>query len=137
MNTTAKAVIGLLATAVIALGITLGVVIASDNGDGDGVTMMDRDGMMNGGDSFMGMMTSMGSGDSEQMLRHMRDILGEDGYERMMGHFQDHGEGMMTGDGALDGMMHRMMDGMMQHLSDDGGDALPPGTDAHHETPTP
>ena len=132
MNTQAKLIIGLLVAVVAALGITVGVLAAGTGGDdgNDGMaTHMDTD------DAYMGMMGAMGGMDSDNMLEHMREILGEDGYNRMMGHFQDHRNGTMTGDAEVDGMMHRMMDGMMQHMPQDNQDVLPPGVDQHHEPP--
>lgn len=57
---------------------------------------------MSGNDSgYMGMMGAMRSIDREDMLRHMRDVLGEDGYQRMLAHLADHRNGApMTGNTA-------------------------------------
>lgn len=135
MTAQTKIIVGGLLAAVVALGAVLGVVLATDDGNGDGSSMphaMDQD------DSFMGMMAAMGNLDSDAMLTHMRDVLGEDGYERMLDHFRDHRDrGRMAGDAQVDDMMHQMMDGMMQHMPADGDGILPPGNDEHHETPGP
>ena len=91
----------------------------------------------------MGMMQAMGDMDSDALLTHMHEVLGEDGYERMLEHFRDHRSGgPMTGDAAVDGMMHQMMDGMLQQMPDDSGQMMPmmPGmtsTPAATGTPTP
>lgn len=134
MNTQAKVLIGILVAALIGLGAALGVVLATGDGEGDNVI----DSMMNGNDGFAGMMGAMSSGDSDAMLAHMRDVLGEEGYQRMLTHLADHRDGApMTGDPDVDDMMHQMMDGMMQHMPPDSDNILPPGNDAHHETPGP
>jgi len=134
MNTQTKVVISILTAVVVALGVTLGVVLANGDGDGGGASQ----GMMDSDDSFTGMMGAMGSMDSDAMLSHMRDALGEDGFQRMLAHFQEHRDGgPMTGDAEVDDMMHQMMDGMMQHMPADSDNIFPPGNDQHHETPTP
>jgi hypothetical protein len=145
MNTQAKVLIGILVAALIGLGAALGVVLATGDSEGDDVSH----GMMNGNDGFAGMMGAMSSGDSDAMLGHMRDVLGAEGYQRMVDHFRDHRNGgPMTGDPEIDDMMHRMMDGMMQRMPMDAGGMMPgagdtrqqtptlSGQDAHHETPT-
>jgi hypothetical protein len=147
MNGQARIFIGGLLVAVVTLGVVLGVVLATDDGDGNGNASTH---IMDNGDSFTGMMGAMGSMDSNAMLSHMRDVLGEDGYQRMLDHFREHKNGgQMTGDAEVDQMMHQMMDGMMQHMPMDSGGMMPgtpamqrqtPATnqpDAHHETPTP
>jgi|CXWL01.1.fsa_nt_gi hypothetical protein len=127
-----RTIIAVLAVATIGLAITLGVVLARDDDDGS-VTGM---GKGSSGDSFMDMMMSMGAQDSEAMLGHMEEILGEEGFTRMMQHFQSHRDGgPMTGNADVDQMMHRMMDGMMQHMPQDSQDILPPDVDQHHEPP--
>ena len=135
MNTQARIFISGLLVAVVGLGVALGVVLATDGSDdGDRTT----NGMMNSNDGFAGMMGAMGSMDSDAMLSHMRDALGEEQYQRMLGHFRDHKNGApMTGDPEIDDMMHRMMDGMMQHMPADSDNIFPPGNDQHHETPGP
>lgn len=132
MNLQARIIIGALGALVVALAVTLGIVIAVDDDDGG----MAGRGHMNGDDSYAGMMRSMGDMDADAMLRHMRDVLGTDGYGRMMDHLNDHRDGgPMTGDPNIDQMMHSMMDGMMQHMPADANNIMPPGRDEHHETP--
>lgn len=131
MNNTARIVVGVLIAIVVGLGIAVGVMATRDNQDS--VAMGSHMGGTD--DGYQGMMGAMGSMDSEAMLGHMREILGEDGYNRMMQHLQDHRDGMTTGDAGVDGMMHQMMDGMMQHMPADSQDILPPDVDQHHEPP--
>lgn len=132
MNTQAKLIIAVLGALGVALAVTLGVVIATDDDD-----MMSGQGHRDGDDHFQGMMGAMGSMDSDDMLEHMRQVLGEDGYQRMLNHMADHRDGgPMTGDTDVDEMMHQMMDGMMQHMPADQNDIMPPGRDEHHETPS-
>lgn len=81
---------------------------------------------MGGGNATMQMMQAMGNMDSDAMLTHMREVLGEDGYQRMLKHMQEHrAGGPMTANPAIDGMMHQMMDGMLQQMPDDGGRMMP------------
>ncbi|MEX2246885.1 MAG: hypothetical protein WEC75_09365 [Dehalococcoidia bacterium] len=132
MNTQARMIIGALGALGVALAVTLGAVIAMDDDDG---TMAGR-GHMNTDDSYAGMMQSMGDMDSNAMLSHMQEVLGTDGYQRMMDHLNDHRNGgPMTADPNVDQMMHSMMDGMMQHMPADADNIMPPGRDEHHETP--
>lgn len=120
MDGRARAIIAGLSAVVVALAIAL-FVVAADAGDDDGVA--GHDGM---GNSYMGMMQAMGEMDSEAMLSHMREVLGQDGYQRMLQHFQDHRNGRaMPGDGTVNGMMHQMMDGMMQQMPDTEGEHMP------------
>jgi hypothetical protein len=108
----ARIVSAILATAVAVLAIALVVVIVQDGTDDDGMP-----GAMAGNASYMGMMQAMGSMDSEAMLGHMREVLGDDAYQRMVQHFRDHRSGgAMMGNTAMDAMMHQMMDGMMQQM---------------------
>jgi hypothetical protein len=147
MNTQARIFIGGLLAAVVALGVVLGVVLATDDGDGNGNISPHATA---NGDSFMGMMNAMGTMDSDSMLTNMRDVLGEEAYQRMLDHFREHQNGTATTpDPAIDQMMHQMMDGMMQHMPMDSGGMMPGGRntqrqtptltaqDAHHGTPTP
>ena len=120
MNSQSRIIVGLLVAAVAALGIAVGAMAAGSDGDSDGTrNHMDAD------DPYTGMMGAMGSMDSDNMLEHMREILGQDGYNRMMRHFEDHQKGVMTGDTEVDGMMHLMMDGMTRHMPGDNQDILP------------
>lgn len=126
MDRRARMIIGGLAATVIVLAIALVVVV----GDDDGSTAM-HGGITN---PSMGMMRAMGSMDSDAMLTHMRDVLGNDGYQRMLKHMHEHrAGGPMAGDPGIDGMMHQMMDGMMQQMPDDRGGMMPRATG----TPTP
>jgi hypothetical protein len=135
MTAQTRIIVGGLLAAVVTLGAVLGVVLATDDGNGDRDS---RPHAMDTDDGFMGMMGAMAGMDSDAMLDHMRDVLGEDGYQRMLAHFQEHRDGgPMTGDPEVDDMMHRMMDGMMQHMPADSGNIFPPGNDQHHETPGP
>ena len=132
MSTQARMIIGVLGALVVAFAVTLGVVIAMDD---DAGTMAGR-GYMDGDDGYAGMMQAMGDLDSDAMLSHMREVLVADGFQRMMDHLADHrAGGPMTGDAEVDDMMHRMMDGMMQHMPADSDNIMPPGRDEHHETP--
>ena len=89
------------------------------------------------GDGFMGMMDAMGDMDSGTFVEYMRDVLGEDGFGRMLDHMREHRDGgPMTGDPTIDDMMHRMMDGMMEHMPADNG-VMPGDLDTHHQTPAP
>ena len=135
MNTQVKIVVGMLVAAVVGLGITVGVMAAGDDHNGN-TAMVSH---MTGNDAgYVGMMGSMGSMDSADMFKHMREVLGEDGYQRMLVHLADHQNGApMTGNTAVDQIMHTMMDGMMQNMPMGGATVLPPGNDQHHDTVTP
>jgi hypothetical protein len=131
-----RILIGGLAVAVVALAVALGLVLAAeDDDDGDHMMLMAQSG-------YAGMMGAMGSMDSDAMLQHMKEVLGDEGFKRMQQHLQDHRSGgAMTGDTQVDQMMHTMMDGMMGQIglipSTGGQGGTPtPTTDAHHETPT-
>ena len=117
MTQQAKVIIAALAAIAVGLAIGLVVSLAIDDDDMD----------MNGNHS-MGMMQSMGNMDSDAMLEHMREVLGEDGYQRMLGHMREHRNGAATPSGSsIDDMMHRMMDGMMQQMPADSGGNMPMG----------
>ena len=136
MNTQIKAILGILVAAVIGLAITVGVMAAGDD-EYDGNTTTPNH-MMGKDSGYVGMMGAMGSMDSDDMLTHMRQVLGEDGYQRMLAHLADHQSGApMTGNTTVDQMMHAMMDGMMGQMPMGGGTLPLPGNNAHHETPTP
>lgn len=118
MITPTRATIGVLAVAVVGLGIALGVALATDDGSDD--HRMDR------GQGFPGMMSAMAERDSDAMLEHMKEILGDDGFKRMQQHFQDHRSGAsMTGMTDIDQMMHTMMDGIMANMPADSNNMLP------------
>ena len=119
MNTRTTIAIGGLLVASVAFGVGLGVVFATDDEAGDG---------------SMGMMDAMGDMDSGAFVEQMRDVLGEDGFGRMLDHMREHGAGgPMTGDPTIDDMM---MDGMMEHMQTESGVMTgDPGT--HHQTSAP
>ena len=118
MTTLAKLVIGGLVAAVAILSVALGVALI-DGHDDDHY-------MGSGNDSYMGMMQAMGRMDSEQMLSMMRSILGEEGYQRMVQHMAEHRNGVQaTYDNSPGGMMHQMMDGMLQRMPDDSRHSMP------------
>ena len=117
---------------IVGLVVTVGVMAASDDGRNDSMSGHMDD------DAYKGMMGAMAGMDSNDMLDHMQDVLGDEGYQQMLGHFADHRDGgLMAGDPAVDQMMHSMMDGMMQHMPSDSGNVLPPSNDEHHKTPSP
>lgn len=117
MTTQVKLIIGGLVAAVAVLSVALGVALMDGRDD---------DHMGRGNDSYMGMMQAMGRMDSEQMLSMMRSVLGEDGYQRMVQHMAEHRNGMQSMyDSTPGGMMHQMMDGMMQRMPDDKNKTMP------------
>lgn len=133
MNTQAKIVVAVLVVAVVALGVTVGVMAAGDGDDQDASLASH---MMGNDTSYVGMMGAMGSMNSDDMFKHMREVLGEDGYQRMLAHLADHRNGASMSDtAAVDQMMHTMMDGMMQNMPMGGGMVLPPGNGMHTESP--
>ncbi len=118
MITPARATIGALLLVVVGLGVALGIVLATDDDD-DGH-------MMNQGQGIPGMMSAMADMDSDAMLAHMKEVLGEDGFQRMQQHFQDHpAGGAMTGMTDIDQMMHAMMDGMLAEMPADANNMMP------------
>lgn len=98
MTTLTRAIIGVLGVSVVGLGIGLGVALANEDGSDDD--------MMNDGQGSAGMMSAMASMDSE-MLAHMKEVLGEDGFNRMQDHLR--GGTPMAGMTEIDEMMHGMM----------------------------
>jgi len=133
MNTQAKIIVGALVAAVVGLGITVGVMAA---GDGHHDTTLAND-MGTNDSGYQGMMGAMGSMDRDDMLKHMREVLGDDAYQRML-HMADHQSGTpMSGNFAIDQMMHTMMDGVMGQMPMGSSTVTPPGSDQHHDTPVP
>ena len=125
--TPVRATIAGLLLAVAGLGVALGVVLATD-GDDDGHRMNQRQGVP-------GMMSAMADMDSDAMLAHMKEVLGDEGFRRMRQHFQDHGSGApMTGMTDVDQMMHTMMDGMMAEMPADANNVIP--RSGHADMPT-
>lgn len=110
----ALAAFAVLGLAVAGLSLALGLALAGD--DDDSAAM--RPGMS----GYAGMMGAMAQMDSETMLQRMREVLGEDGYQAMLAHMAAHRNGT-AGDTApgIDGMMHRLMDGMMSMMPPDAG----------------
>jgi len=117
MNRQAKIIITGLSALTIVLVIGLAVSLAMDDDE------MHTDA---NGNHFMGMMQSMGNMDSDAMLDHMQEVLGEDGYQRMLSHMREHRNGAaMPSGSSIDDMMHRMMDGMMQQMPADSSGNMP------------
>ncbi|MFN0145626.1 MAG: hypothetical protein ACKVT1_03885 [Dehalococcoidia bacterium] len=120
MVTPGRAIIAVLAIAVAGLGAALGITLATDDDDGETAQMMVQ------GQGVAGMMSAMAAMDSDAMLVHMKEVLGEDGFQRMQQHFRDHASGApITGMADIDQMMHRMMDGMMAEMPPDVDNMLP------------
>lgn len=131
MTRQASVIVGLLVATVIGLAITVGVMATDDDHDNA------RSHMMGSDSGYQGMMGAIGEMDSADMLQHMREVLGEDGYQRMLAHMAQHQSGdAMPNDAGMDQLMHRMMDGMMGQMPMANGTVMPPGSDSHHETPT-
>ncbi len=103
-----------LGVAVAGLALALGIALARDNDDSPSM----RPGM----NGYAGMMGAMAMMDTETMLERMREVLGDDGYQAMLDHMQAHRNGT-AGDTlpGVDGMMHRLMDGMMSMMPADAG----------------
>lgn len=136
MNNQTKVIVGILFAAVIGLGITVGVIAAGDDHDDTGSTTAAH--MMGNDSGYLGMMGAMGSMDRDDMLKHMQEVLGEAAYQRMLEHIGDHQSGTpMSADPAINQMMHTMFDGMMGQMPMGSGTVVLPGSDEHHETPTP
>lgn len=125
-------IVGLL-LAVIALCVALAVALANSGDDGSRASNRSGD-----RDAYVGMMGAMGAMDSDAMLGHMRAVLGDDAYARMLDHLDAHKQGAtMVPDSDVDQMMHAMMDGMMEHLQSNGGGMMGSGGNRHHVTPSP
>ena len=83
---------------------------------------------------YAGMMGAMGSGDSDQMLERMREVLSDEDYAAMRQHLEDHRSGNpMPSNADLDGMMHTMMGQVPGMMNSDG--MMTPG--ARGMTPVP
>ena len=112
--------VGGLVAAIAVLTVALGVALI-DGHDDDGMMMGGR-----GNDNYMGMMQAMGRMESDQMLQMMRSVLGEEAFKRMQQHMAEHRGGMPSiYDNSPGGMMHQMMDGMMQRMPDDRTHSMP------------
>lgn len=129
VTTPIRATIAALLLAVAGLGVALGIVLATDEDGDDGGRMMGQ------GQGIPGMMSAMADMDSDAMLAHMKEVLGDDGYQRMRQHFQDHRSGgPMTNMTNIDEMMHAMMDGMMAEMPADANNVMP--RSGHADMPT-
>lgn len=121
MNSQAKLTIAGLSALVAVLAIALVAALASGDDD-DGLSHMSQS------SGYMGMMQGMGAMNSDQMLAGMREVLGPDGYQRMLDHIDEHRRGgSMTGGTGMDSMMHQMMDGMMLQMPADRNNIMPMG----------
>jgi hypothetical protein len=99
--------------AVVAITMAIGVVIGTAIDDDHHDRISERD----GDDPFLGMMGAMGGLDTDDMLGHMGEVLNDEDYALMLEHMEEHREGDATGNASgVDGMMHRMMDGMLGHM---------------------
>lgn len=128
MNRQAQLIIGALLAVVVGLGVTVGVLAAGDDNSPTSTSM-------DAGDAYMGMMGAIADTGSGVMVDHMREVLGEEGYQRMLDHVAAHREGgTMTDDAGMDQMM---TDGVMQKMPADSGNVTPPANGEHHETPAP
>jgi len=108
----ATAAIAVLGIATIGLAVALGVVLAANDNDDDSNHSM--------GAGYPGMMRAIGTMDASAMLERMREVLGDEGYQAMLDHMQDHRDGTAGATPpGIDGMMHQMMDGMMSSMSPD------------------
>jgi hypothetical protein len=133
-------IVGVFAALAVLLGVTVAAAIAFEDGggmmDGGDGGMMDggSGGMMDGGSGGMmdgangGMMDMMMSmpmdaASISQMFDHMREVLGDDAFNRMMQHFDD--QGAATDGNGVDAMMHRMMGEMMRYLTPGAGQPTP------------
>ena len=133
MDQRTKVIIGTLVvvSALLAAGLVVALTRDTDNGTAARMPM----GMK---DSYVGMMQAMGGMDSDAMLTHMQEVLGEDGYRRMLDHWASHrAGGPMTGNPGADAMMHQMMDSMMQRMPADRGRLLPLPATSPTATPRP
>lgn len=123
MNQRAKVIIGALIVIVLIMGATLAVAVSRNNNNATGVREQEH---MHGGDAYTAMMQAMGEMNADAMLAHMREVLGEDGYRRMLEHWRNHRAGAPMADSAgVDEMMHQMMDAMMQRMPPDRDHTLP------------
>jgi hypothetical protein len=119
MTKQAKITIGGLLTAIFILVIALGVSLATRH---DGAS----NNMGGSSDNYMGMMQAMGNMDSDAMLGQMKAILGDNGYQQLQQHMASHRNGIADANGSgTDGMMHQMMDGMMQRMPMDSQNTMP------------
>ena len=122
MNRTQKILVGAALPAILADGVVAGVAFAQmpDDHHRDEATGMQMGQMM----------------DPAAMQDHMKNVLGDDGRQRMFNAMGDHAAGMPMDMSDMDGMM-AAMEGYLGL-----GGALPPGApgagqhDEHHPAPT-
>ena len=111
-----------LGVAVVGLAVALGVTLADD-----------ENGTHDAGPGYPGMMMAMGSMDTGVMLKRMKEVLGPDDFQKLMGHMRD---GMpQTSDPQIDQLMHRMMDSMLAEMPMDSTGQMPAG--GHHPATPP
>lgn len=116
MNQKAPWIVAGLSVVIAVLVVSIAVIAATSDDDHMGRVNND----------YMGMMGAMGRMDSDDMLARMHSILGEQDYQQMLAHMAAHRAGGAMGDDAgINGMMHRMMDGMMQQMPADENDVMP------------
>jgi len=65
---------------------------------------------------YAGMLRAMGNRDTDGMLERMREVLGDDAFQRMLDHFAEHRRGSSPGDPRIDSLMHQIMDGLMEQM---------------------
>lgn len=113
MSTTTKiAAVGL--GGIIVGALLMASVALAAGGENNGDSKMGR---MGNNQQFMGMMSSLGSMDYGEMQDHIREVLGDDAYARMLDHMDDNHQAMpMSGTASIDQMMHYMMDGMLDAM---------------------
>lgn len=117
MSTGGRATVAVLAVATIVLTAVL-VMDLGWNHDSDHMNARSND--------YMAMMDAMGRMDSDDMLGRMEGILGQERYQAMVTHMVEHRQGTATTPGSgIDGMMHMMMDGMMNQMPADRNDMMP------------
>lgn len=113
-----------LALAVAGLGVALGVALSDGDSDSHSADS-----------GYPGMMMAMGNMDTSVMLERMKEVLGPDGFQKLMDHMRNEAGMPATAGAGIDQMMHRMMDGMLSQMPMDSAGQLPSG--GHHESTTP
>jgi hypothetical protein len=119
MTTSAKILIGGLGIAVAALAIGFGVLLAADMKKHD-------DYWMSGGGPYGAMMRAAGDGDWQSMQAYMRQVLGDDDYQRMREQMNVGHCWWSSRDANLDDFMHDVGYGMMYRALNNG--AAPPAS---------
>lgn len=121
MTSQAKTIIAVLAGGAVVLAVLFAVAAAGAWGDG-----------MHGddGDAYMGTMGAMGDMDSGDMMAHMQGMMDDETFAQMQEHMANHESMPMASGMSTDGVMHQMMDGMMDHM-------MPGRGGNHHRSATP